>query len=181
MGGLKVQHQMAQLAMQAVDLSAREAEMEKREAELERQHEELQADIATFERRREEETRIVNLAMLGQRIDLNVGGSRFSTTRQTLTSCGGSILEGMFSGRHTIVTQEDGSYFIDRDGQHFSYILNFLRDRNPKSLPKDVAVRQQLRVECGFYGLPPLLQALVSTDTESQFRRQCGPTLGTWR
>jgi hypothetical protein len=34
----------------------------------------------------------------------------------------------MFSGRHQLKTESDGSHFIDRDGTHFRYILNYLRD-----------------------------------------------------
>jgi hypothetical protein len=38
-----------------------------------------------------------------------------------------SMLAAMFSGRHALTPDEDGSYFIDRDGKHFGHILNFLR------------------------------------------------------
>ena len=35
----------------------------------------------------------------------------------------------MFSGRHNLPQQEDGSYFIDRDGgEGFSYLMSYLRD-----------------------------------------------------
>jgi len=40
------------------------------------------------------------------------------------------MLAAMFSGRHFVQKDEDGRYFIDRDGTHFRYILNFLRDGN---------------------------------------------------
>ena len=39
----------------------------------------------------------------------------------------GSMLHAMFSGRFDTKPSEDGSYFIDRDGTHFLYILNYLR------------------------------------------------------
>ena len=38
------------------------------------------------------------------------------------------MLAAMFSGRHLTAIDEDGRYFIDRDGTHFRHILNFLRD-----------------------------------------------------
>ena len=38
------------------------------------------------------------------------------------------MLAVMFSGRHSLVREADGSFFLDRDGTHFRYILNFLRD-----------------------------------------------------
>ena len=33
----------------------------------------------------------------------------------------------MFSGKFDIKPSEDGSFFIDRDGTHFRFILNYLR------------------------------------------------------
>ena len=37
------------------------------------------------------------------------------------------MLQAMFSGRFDTKPSEDGSFFIDRDGTHFRYILNYLR------------------------------------------------------
>ena len=62
------------------------------------------------------------------RVLLSVGGVVFETSRTTLTTVPGSMLEAMFSGRHTIATCEDGRVFIDRDGEHFGLVLNFMRD-----------------------------------------------------
>ena len=49
------------------------------------------------------------------------------------------MLAVMFSGRHQLKRESDGSYFIDRDGTHFRYILNYLRDGGfkPGTLPTD--------------------------------------------
>ena len=41
----------------------------------------------------------------------------------------GSILHAMFSGRFDTKPDKDGTYFIDRDGTHFRYILNYLRTK----------------------------------------------------
>lgn len=60
-------------------------------------------------------------------VDLNVGGTHMiTTTRNTLTSVKESSLAAMFSGRHKI-TQHNGRYFIDRDGDAFSAMLSYLR------------------------------------------------------
>jgi hypothetical protein len=58
-------------------------------------------------------------------IKLNVGGMQFMTTRSTLCRPG-SYFEAMFSGRHAL-TQEDGAYYLDRNGRVFEGVLDFLR------------------------------------------------------
>lgn len=80
-------------------------------------------------------------------IPLNVGGYNFVTTLSTLTKNKDSMLAAMFSGRHTLDTDSEGRYFIDRDGTYFKYILNFLRDRN--QLPSaDVALEVRITFAC---------------------------------
>ena len=59
---------------------------------------------------------------------MSVGGAHFETSIDTLTKYSNSMLAAMFSGRHLNSQDEDGRYFIDRDGTHFRHILNFLRD-----------------------------------------------------
>ena len=52
-----------------------------------------------------------------QMIDLNVGGTRYTTSCSTLTKYPESMLGVMFSGRHDIEAMEcsDGSFFIEMD------------------------------------------------------------------
>lgn len=52
-------------------------------------------------------------------ISLNVGGYLFTTSLSTLQKYEDSMLAVMFSGRHEIVKDENGRYFIDRDGKYF--------------------------------------------------------------
>ena len=58
-------------------------------------------------------------------IDLNVGGMHFLTSLSTMTNSPELYFGVMFSGWHDLKAMqcEDGSYFIDRDGTHFRYIL----------------------------------------------------------
>ena len=81
-------------------------------------------------------------------IDLNVGGTRYTTSRSTLTNYPESMLGVMFSGRHDIEAMKcsDGSVFIDRDGTHFRHILNYLRDGEEvvKHFPKSFEVLQEI-------------------------------------
>jgi len=88
------------------------------------------------------------------RVKLDVGGSFFSTTMDTLTSVPDSMLGRMFSGRFPIHVNDDGRIFIDRDGTHFIHILNFLRDPALHSVKiKEKTTLEELRIECEYYGL----------------------------
>lgn len=61
-------------------------------------------------------------------IHLNVGGTRFTTTKETLLSDRKSMLYAMFRGTYDSKRDSNGAYFIDRDGEYFRYILNYLRN-----------------------------------------------------
>ena len=58
---------------------------------------------------------------------LNIGGVRFETTVNTLCSFSDSFFAKMFGGSYDTRTEPDGSYFIDRSGEHFGQVLNFMR------------------------------------------------------
>ena len=62
------------------------------------------------------------------RVELDIGGTRYVTSRSTLRSRPGSMLDALFSGRHAVIEEEDGSVFIDRDGSTFGHVLAYLRD-----------------------------------------------------
>ena len=68
------------------------------------------------------------------------------------------MLHAMFSERWT-PPNEDGSYFIDRDGTHFRYILNCLRTEKP-IVPEDKIVREELLAEAEFYQVEGIIKAL---------------------
>ena len=92
-------------------------------------------------------------------VKLNVGGQHFTTSLQTLTKDTGSMLHAMFSGRFDSKPAEDGSYFIDRDGTHFRYILNYLRTGR-LLLPDDKLVREELLAEAEFYQIRGIIDEL---------------------
>jgi hypothetical protein len=89
------------------------------------------------------------------KILLDVGGHKFTTSRQTLTSIPDTYLASLFSGRFELTTDADGVYFIDRDGTYFRHVLNCLRDCGRFELSSDVTSGQkkELAVELEFYGL----------------------------
>eukprot|EP00049_Salpingoeca_infusionum_P004952 m.86274 g.86274 ORF g.86274 m.86274 type:complete len:702 (+) comp12799_c0_seq7:170-2275(+) len=84
-------------------------------------------------------------------VELNVGGTVFTTTYQSLTQVSDSFLGALLSGRHTLTRDKEGNVFIDRDPRHFVYILAWLRDPGaPHSFPLH---DQEFLHELEYYGL----------------------------
>jgi hypothetical protein len=54
------------------------------------------------------------------KIQLDVGGCRFTTSLATLTSMPNTYLSAMFSGRFELAPDAEGVFFIDRDGRAFA-------------------------------------------------------------
>ena len=69
------------------------------------------------------------------------------------------MLHAMFSGRFDTKPSEDGSYFIDRDGTHFRYILNYLRT-GKLVVPEDKIIRKELLTEAEFYQVEGIITEL---------------------
>ena len=111
-------------------------------------------------------------------VKLNVGGQHFVTSVQTLRKDPNSMLAAMFSGKFDTKPSEDGSFFIDRDGTHFRFVLNYLRD-GELILPKGATFLDELRKEAEFYqiqgildNLKPPLQIFESEILTSEEHRQ---------
>lgn len=87
-------------------------------------------------------------------IRLNVGGVKYQTSMQTLTAVPGSVLEEMFNDEENpLPIDEDGSFFIDRDGHAFTHILNFLRDGALPSWELPLHEAKVLRQEAAYFGI----------------------------
>lgn len=108
----------------------------------------------------------------GDIIHLNVGGTRFSTSRQTLTWVQDSFFTSMLSGRISTLKDETGAIFIDRDPKLFATILNYLRTRDIDLRGCDVST---LRHEAEFYGITPLVKRLILCEDLHQ--SSCGDVL----
>ena len=80
---------------------------------------------------------------------LNIGGSYFATRRSTLGQ--GNLLS-------LCVDSDETDIFIDRDPTNFRYILNWLR--GGKCLPHDDAVLEELKVECDYYSIDEMKEAI---------------------
>ncbi|KAM7398794.1 hypothetical protein PAMP_018104 [Pampus punctatissimus] len=113
-----------------------------------------------------------NTARSGDIIHLNVGGKRFSTSRQTLTWVPDSFFSSLLSGRISTLKDETGAIFIDRDPSLFAPILNFLRTK--ELYPRSISVHMLMH-EAEFYGITPLVRKLQLCDELD--RSSCGNVL----
>uniref|UniRef100_A0A3P8U1V6 BTB/POZ domain-containing protein KCTD3 n=1 Tax=Amphiprion percula TaxID=161767 RepID=A0A3P8U1V6_AMPPE len=111
-------------------------------------------------------------ARSGEIIHLNVGGKRFSTSRQTLTWVPDSFFSSLLSGRISTLKDETGAIFIDRDPSLFATILNFLRTKELH--PRSINVHMLMH-EAEFYGITPLVRKLQLCDELD--RSSCGNVL----
>jgi hypothetical protein len=115
-------------------------------AEVDARWEELHHEIAAMHKHQE--------AQEG-RVELNVGGCRFQTSVQTLRRVLHTFFDAYFSGRHAQDVCNDGSTFVDRDGEHFGHVLEYMRDgvvsvAAPGACPS-VSLLRALKREFGFY------------------------------
>eukprot|EP00033_Pygsuia_biforma_P002609 GCRY01002888.1.p1 GENE.GCRY01002888.1~~GCRY01002888.1.p1 ORF type:complete len:140 (+),score=14.26 GCRY01002888.1:73-492(+) len=100
-----------------------------------------------------------------QYIEVNVGGQVFGTSLQTLLKYQDSHLAKLFSSPG-INVDGNGHYFLDRDGESFKHVLNYLRtgevffEGSQESL-------DMLKEESFFYGLPSLTEQLDHIDVSS--------------
>ena len=92
-------------------------------------------------------------------VKLNVGGHYFTTSLQTLTKDPNSMLAAMFSGKFEMEPRGDGAFFIDRDGTHFRFILNYLRT-GKLTLPDGATFLKELAEEAEFYQIQGILDKL---------------------
>ena len=91
-------------------------------------------------------------------INLNVGGQKFSTSRETLLWSPDSFFSSLLSGRVPSLKDDTGAVFIDRDPKLFAVILNFLRTKEISATGVDVSA---LRHEAEFYGIASLVKRLA--------------------
>eukprot|EP01116_Phalansterium_solitarium_P021774 TRINITY_DN6924_c0_g1_i5.p1 TRINITY_DN6924_c0_g1~~TRINITY_DN6924_c0_g1_i5.p1 ORF type:complete len:374 (+),score=-6.71 TRINITY_DN6924_c0_g1_i5:474-1595(+) len=193
--GGQIQNMLAEVTNEvaALDLKKREFEAQCRHelAELDRLKERALADARTaFEIERSEKSKTLdereqvlrereqaferasefvaeaNLQRLN-RIKLNVGGTKFETSRSTLSSSfdPDSMLAAMFSGRHSLEKDENGCVFIDRNGDLFGIILEWLRTGiAPQNL--DRFTRERLLEEANYFQLGKLHALLTNNDND---------------
>jgi hypothetical protein len=95
-------------------------------------------------------------------VELNVGGVNYTTSLSTLTCESNSLLGDLFTGKTAISQDSQGRYFIDRDGQLFRYIIDYLRNRKVL-LPETFKECERLKAEAEYYRLSDLVSQLSTT------------------
>ncbi|XP_025062678.1 BTB/POZ domain-containing protein KCTD17 isoform X1 [Alligator sinensis] len=104
----------------------------------------------------------------GKWVRLNVGGTIFLTTRQTLCREQKSFLCRLCQGEELQSDRDEtGAYLIDRDPTYFGPILNFLR-HGKLVLDKDMAEEGVLE-EAEFYNIGPLIRIIKDRLEEKDY------------
>ncbi len=94
-------------------------------------------------------------------VHLNVGGMKYSTSRDTLVK-EDSFLKTLVSDEFGKNVSADGSYFIDQDGNTFRYILAWLRDSFLPPLEKhDLAF---LKLQANYFCIQSLITELKNRE-----------------
>ncbi|CAF5143028.1 unnamed protein product, partial [Rotaria magnacalcarata] len=93
-------------------------------------------------------------------VHIDVGGTIFTSSLETLTCYPESRLSKLFNGTIPIVLDTlKQHYFIDRDGKLFRYILNFMR-YGTLALPDYFSELPALLEEARYFELIPLINAI---------------------
>lgn len=96
-------------------------------------------------------------------VEINVGGVHYTTTVNTLQQAEpDSLLASIISAHSNETFARDSSnrIFLDRDGQLFRFVLDYLRNKK-LLLPDNFNERDRLRVEADYYRLTGLSQLLA--------------------
>ena len=109
----------------------------------------------------------------GGTVWLDVGGThQLKTGVDVLCSVEGSLMAKMFSGRHELRQDEAGTIFIDRDGETFLTLVNYLRNGR-KDLPafENIAKYKLFEEELEFWTMKDDLNRLRKEGKPQELQR----------
>lgn len=84
-----------------------------------------------------------NRSTLDRVVKLNVGGRKFDTTEATLGCRGDNFLTSLVTSQIPSIRDDSGRYFIDRSGNLFEIILEFLRS-STLQIPPNVSIEVRI-------------------------------------
>jgi hypothetical protein len=104
--------------------------------------------------------------LLKEKVTLNVGGNRYITSLHTLTRENDTYFTEKFSQNwESELDGTDKSLFIDRNGETFTYILEYLRtDAVCDDVLMDEILRHNLMIEAKFFRLQNLVNILTEAE-----------------
>ena len=102
-------------------------------------------------------------------VHLNVGETKYVTSKSTLQKYPQSMLGAMFTENISLLTDKDGYYFTDRCGHIFQYILQFLRC-GKLVLPKYFNELELLQTEADFYEIVDFISAIEHYKREVEIK-----------
>eukprot|EP01006_Ploeotia_vitrea_P045424 TRINITY_DN66941_c0_g1_i1.p1 TRINITY_DN66941_c0_g1~~TRINITY_DN66941_c0_g1_i1.p1 ORF type:complete len:312 (+),score=48.19 TRINITY_DN66941_c0_g1_i1:56-991(+) len=157
------------LQTQAIQMEREQLEMEKEAFEaLKRKHFQTTA-------RSEKEALKGN-----EKVKLNVGGTVFETSKQTLTTEAGTFFHTMVNSGHWQPDENTGEFFIDRDPQFVGEILDYLRrgalDGNIPSLNEEAQQKMSMSdavllvSQIDFFQIDSLLARISKMELCSKFK-----------
>ncbi|CAF3752582.1 unnamed protein product [Rotaria socialis] len=110
-------------------------------------------------------------------ITFNIGGHIYSTRRSTINENldSQSYLSLIVKNQTKIQLDNNGHYFIDRDGKYFCYILNYFREKK-LILPENFNELKQLFSEAKFYQIDGLINEIENhlnktNETNKEYHR----------
>ena len=122
----------------------------------------------------------------GSVVKINVGGQVFTLSRENLSKFKGTLLYEQFSGDYDALTDSSGILFIDRNGDVFKHVAEYIRSGTcecTRSINKaseyDLA---QLCAEAEFFGLDQLVYEIRGADlpTSMKVPFKCRKLLTEW-
>jgi hypothetical protein len=158
------------------------ARLEEAVAEVAKERAKGLADVARekSDLHRDIETMQTHQAKQEGHVELNIGGYHFQTSVQTLRRLPHTFFDAYFSGRYAQDVCNDGCIFVDRDGEHFGHILEFMRDGmvsvvEPGAFPS-VSLLRALKREFGFYCIELHAEKPIVLDRPSEVAFVMGGT-----